>query len=296
MSQKERCIRFCCGWKSCTISVRKKGILHWDPGANIIRSQQKAACIFGIFIRNGASWQKRSTSCLKEVGTMTGNEYNDKANLNHEYMIVYQDMLRYLSSKDISLLVARDIRDDILAMALESQTRGLKVEEAFGDYQKFCDAVCANAVQETRLEKLLRWWRLLSSLMVLWALLDVIGMGIDESEYVKNGMLFVSWKTIMFYIMLILGSTVLVQWHNRRSFHRILGAWYTYLIAYGVLAVGFKFVLYLLSSCFHVSTGMLSIPLWLLALLAISCILSWIAYHFLLEKQFRLYRGMQEEA
>ena len=31
---------------------------------------------------------------------MTGNEYNDKANLNHEYMIVYQDMLRYLSSKD----------------------------------------------------------------------------------------------------------------------------------------------------------------------------------------------------
>ncbi|EFR36815.1 hypothetical protein HMPREF9406_3696 [Clostridium sp. HGF2] len=67
---------------------------------------------------------------------MTGNEYNDKANLNHEYMIVYQDMLRYLSSKDISLLVARDIRDDILAMALESQTRGLKVEEAFGDYQK----------------------------------------------------------------------------------------------------------------------------------------------------------------
>lgn len=40
---------------------------------------------------------------------MTGNEYNDKANLNHEYMIVYQDMLRYLSSKDISLLVARDI-------------------------------------------------------------------------------------------------------------------------------------------------------------------------------------------
>ncbi len=44
---------------------------------------------------------------------MTGNEYNDKANLNHEYMIVYQDMLRYLSSKDISLLVARDIRDDI---------------------------------------------------------------------------------------------------------------------------------------------------------------------------------------
>lgn len=62
---------------------------------------------------------------------MTGNEYNDKANLNHEYMIVYQDMLRYLSSKDISLLVARDIRDDILAMALESQTRGLKVEEAF---------------------------------------------------------------------------------------------------------------------------------------------------------------------
>lgn len=79
---------------------------------------------------------------------MTGNEYNDKANLNHEYMIVYQDMLRYLSSKDISLLVARDIRDDILAMALESQTRGLKVEEAFGDYQKFCDAVCANAVQE----------------------------------------------------------------------------------------------------------------------------------------------------
>ena len=74
---------------------------------------------------------------------MTGNEYNDKANLNHEYMIVYQDMLRYLSSKDISLLVARDIRDDILAMALESQTRGLKVEEAFGDYQKFCDAVCA---------------------------------------------------------------------------------------------------------------------------------------------------------
>lgn len=54
---------------------------------------------------------------------MTGNEYNDKANLNHEYMIVYQDMLRYLSSKDISLLVARDIRDDILAMALESQTR-----------------------------------------------------------------------------------------------------------------------------------------------------------------------------
>ena len=260
---------------------------------------------------------------------MTGNEYNDKANLNHEYMIVYQDMLRYLSSKDISLLVARDIRDDILAMALESQTRGLKVEEAFGDYQKFCDAVCANAVQETRLEKLLRWWRLLSSLLVLWALLDVIGIGIDESEYVKNGMLFVSWKTIMFYIMLILGSTVLVQWlnrsckriisqefsrvctfyimlilgstvlvqwHNRRSFHRILGAWYTYLIAYGVLAVGFKFVLYLLSSCFHVSTGMLSIPLWLLALLAISCILSWIAYHFLLEKQFRLYRGMQEEA
>lgn len=227
---------------------------------------------------------------------MTGNEYNDKANLNHEYMIVYQDMLRYLSSKDISLLVARDIRDDILAMALESQTRGLKVEEAFGDYQKFCDAVCANAVQETRLEKLLRWWRLLSSLLVLWALLDVIGTGIDESEYVKNGMLFVSWKTIMFYIMLILGSTVLVQWHNRRSFHRILGAWYTYLIAYGVLAVGFKFVLYLLSSCFHVSTGMLSIPLWLLALLAISCILSWIAYHFLLEKQFRLYRGMQEEA
>ena len=88
---------------------------------------------------------------------MTGNEYND-ANLNHAYMIVYQDMLRYLSSKDISLLVARDIRDDILAMALESQTRGLKVEEAFGDYQKFCDAVCANAVQETRLEKLLRWW------------------------------------------------------------------------------------------------------------------------------------------
>ena len=80
---------------------------------------------------------------------MTGNEYNDKANLNHEYMIVYQDMLRYLSSKDISLLVARDIRDDILAMALESQTRGLKVEEAFGDYQKFCDAVCANAVQES---------------------------------------------------------------------------------------------------------------------------------------------------
>ena len=134
---------------------------------------------------------------------MTGNEYNDKANLNHEYMIVYQDMLRYLSSKDISLLVARDIRDDILAMALESQTRGLKVEEAFGDYQKFCDAVCANAVQETRLEKLLRWWRLLSSLLVLWALLDVIGIGIDESEYVKNGMLFVSWKTIMFYIMLI---------------------------------------------------------------------------------------------
>ena len=122
---------------------------------------------------------------------MTGNEYNDKANLNHEYMIVYQDMLRYLSSKDISLLVARDIRDDILAMALESQTRGLKVEEAFGDYQKFCDAVCANAVQETRLEKLLRWWRLLSSLLVLWALLDVIGIGIDESEYVKNGMLFV---------------------------------------------------------------------------------------------------------
>lgn len=57
----------CCGWKSCTISVRKKGILHWDPGANIIRSQQKAACIFGIFIRNGVSWQKRSTSCLKEV-------------------------------------------------------------------------------------------------------------------------------------------------------------------------------------------------------------------------------------
>ena len=209
---------------------------------------------------------------------MTGNEYNDKANLNHEYMIVYQDMLRYLSSKDISLLVARDIRDDILAMALESQTRGLKVEEAFGDYQKFCDAVCANAVQETRLEKLLRWWRLLSSLLVLWALLDVIGIGIDESEYVKNGMLFVSWKTIMFYIMLILGSTVLVQWHNRRSFHRILGAWYTYLIAYGVLAVGFKFVLYLLSSCFHVSTGMLSIPLWLLALLAISCILSWISF------------------
>ena len=28
MSQKERCIRFCCGWKSCTISVRKKGILR----------------------------------------------------------------------------------------------------------------------------------------------------------------------------------------------------------------------------------------------------------------------------
>lgn len=45
----------------------EKGILHWDPGANIIRSQQKAACIFGIFIRNGVSWQKRSTSCLKEV-------------------------------------------------------------------------------------------------------------------------------------------------------------------------------------------------------------------------------------
>ena len=35
--------------------------------ANIIRSQRKAACIFGIFIRNGVSWQKRSTSCLKEV-------------------------------------------------------------------------------------------------------------------------------------------------------------------------------------------------------------------------------------
>lgn len=225
---------------------------------------------------------------------MTGNEYND-ANLNHAYMIVYQDMLRYLSSKDISLLVARDIRDDILAMALESQMRGRKVEEVFGDYRKFCDAVCANAVQETRLEKLLRWWRLLSSLMVLWALLDVIGIGIDESEYVKNGMLFVSWKTIMFYIMIILGSTVLLQWHNRHSFHRILGAWYTYLIAYGVLAVGIKFVLYLLSSCFHFSTGMLSIPLWLLALLAVSCILSWIGYHFLLHKQFRLYQGIQKD-
>ena len=36
----------------------------------------------------------------------------------------------------------------------------------FAVYTKFCDAVCANAVQETRLEKLLRWWRLLSSLLV----------------------------------------------------------------------------------------------------------------------------------
>lgn len=226
---------------------------------------------------------------------MTYHENNCDEDLNHEYMIVYQDMLRYLSSKDISLLVARDIRDDILAMALESQMRGRKVEEVFGDYRKFCDAVCANAVQETRLEKLLRWWRMLSSLMVLWALFDVIGIGIDESEYVKNGMLFVSWKTIMFYIMIILGSTVLLQWHNRHSFHRILGAWYTYLIAYGVLAVGIKFVLYLLSSCFHFSTGMLSIPLWLLALLAVSCILSWIGYHFLLHKQFRLYQGIQKD-
>ena len=226
---------------------------------------------------------------------MTRYEYNDDANLNHEYMIVYQDMLRYVSSKDISLLVAKDIQDDILAMALESQKRGRRVKEVFGDYQKFCDAVCENAIQETRLEKLLRWWRLLSSLMVLWALLDVIGMGIDESEYVENGMLFVSWKTIMFYIMIMIGSTVLLQWHNRRSFHRILGTWYAYLIAYGVLAVAFKFVLYILSSCFHFSTEMLSIPLWLLMLLAASCILSWIGYHILLHKQFRLYRGTQQE-
>lgn len=226
---------------------------------------------------------------------MTGNKYNGDEDLNHEYMIVYQDMLRYLSSKDISVLVARDIRDDILAMALESQKRGQKAEEVFGDYQKFCDAVCENAVLETRLEKLLRWWRLLTSLMVMWALLDVIGIGIDESEYVENGMLFVSWKTILLYIMISLGSTVVLQWHNRQSFHRVLGAWYVYLIAYGILAVAIKFAFYICSSWFRISTGMLPIPLWLLALLAISCILSWIAYHFLLKKQFRLYRGMQKE-
>ena len=64
---------------------------------------------------------------------MMRDERNRDEDLNREYQLVYQDMLRYLSSKNISRRVEKDIQDDILAMALESQERGLQVDEVFQD-------------------------------------------------------------------------------------------------------------------------------------------------------------------
>lgn len=227
---------------------------------------------------------------------MTYHENNCDEDLNHEYMVVYQDMLRYLSSKDISMLVAKDIRDDILAIALESQERGLRVEEAFGDYQRFCDGICENAVQETRMEKLLRCWKLVSSIIAVWMVLDLIGFGMDETKYIENGILTLSWKSLALYTVMLLGYTVLVRWHNRQSFHHILGAWYTYAIAFGVLCLIFLSPLHILTSYFHVSIGTVSIPLWVIILLIISCVFSWIALHMLQKKQFREYKGMSKGA
>lgn len=227
---------------------------------------------------------------------MTYHENNCDEDLNHEYMVVYQDMLRYLSSKDISMMVANDIRDDILAIALESQECGLRVEEAFEDYQRFCDAICENAIRETRLEKLLRSWKLVSSIIAVWMLLDLIGFGIDETEYIENGMLILSRKSLAVYVVIMLGSTVLVHWHNRQSFHRILGAWYSYVIAYGILNVIFKFLLTILNPYLHIYDGSVSIPLWVIILLIISCVFSWIALHMLQKKQFQEYKGMSKGA
>ncbi|MCR0327294.1 hypothetical protein MKA58_07805 [[Clostridium] innocuum] len=226
---------------------------------------------------------------------MMRDERNRDEDLNREYQLVYQDMLRYLSSKNISRRVEKDIQDDILAMALESQERGLQVDEVFQDYQEFCDAVCENAVCETRIERLLGYWKMLSTIIVVWVLFDLIGFGVNDGEYVENGLLIISWKAVAFYAVTILGCTVLIRWHNRRSFHRILGAWYTYLIAYGVVCLAVMFFPHILISYFHISLGLLRIPLWVFWILTVSCVCTWIAFFIIQKKQYERYLGEQKK-
>lgn len=58
---------------------------------------------------------------------------NKAKDLNYYYKNAYMNILRNLNSQHISYRVYQEIIDDVLALALDNQQRGLSVQEAFGD-------------------------------------------------------------------------------------------------------------------------------------------------------------------
>ena len=87
---------------------------------------------------------------------------NKAKDLNYYYKNAYMNILRNLNSQHISYRVYQEIIDDVLALALDNQQRGLSVQEAFGDLEEFCNQISENAVKETMFERCMRLFYIFS--------------------------------------------------------------------------------------------------------------------------------------
>ena len=69
---------------------------------------------------------------------------NSRRRLHADYKAVYTNMCMYLQGKAINTWCMRRIREDILDIALDNQTRGVSAVAAFGDYQSFTEQSAPN--------------------------------------------------------------------------------------------------------------------------------------------------------
>lgn len=138
---------------------------------------------------------------------------NSRRRLHADYKAVYTNMCMYLQGKAINTWCMRRIREDILDIALDNQTRGVSAKAAFGDYQSFCDAVSQSSLRQTMPERLFKYIGFVLAAFVYCVLL---GAWLSP-QYELHNNTFIIYGTSLLEALAVMLAIVLA-WYGRARY------------------------------------------------------------------------------
>ena len=213
---------------------------------------------------------------------------NKAKDLNYYYKNAYMNILRNLNSQHISYRVYQEIIDDVLALALDNQQRGLSVQEAFGDLEEFCNQISENAVKETMFERCMRLFYIFSIgiFVVFITTLLLAILGLDTTISLSQYTMIISSRSFLMTIAIYTGILLANYAQGRTIFRLKEYSWIIYTIVYASCYIGMMVWVET-----HEDTSIILSFLTVFLILCIAGVISLI-YQVLTRKQYKKYKGL----
>lgn len=195
---------------------------------------------------------------------------------------VFDNMNMYLYAKNINDLIRVDILMDILGMLQESEKRGIKAEEAIGDYEVFCDEIANNAIKKTKWESILF---ILIKLGIVFVIIFTYFMyDFISGEYlITNGNLFITKSYLTMAMGISFASLVAIDIRNRFLYRFPHGYMYIYAFIYFLIYFSISFVIR------NMVEEMIAIPIVFLIIMLIIYIILLFLYLSIRKANFQKY-------